>query len=267
MASRLRARIPARDRVGNRAGVAEPPPAPPGAENQVWVFKEHPGYRRAMESAGTVAAPLLAGFSFALLGLLVPTFGATTTTVTSGDARLTTTTHPFSALPEVAAVLFLLAGLLLIASVQAAISARYHGHSPTDLETWYPEYFPDAELGSDEPPEAAKALDGWDRQGWPALRAGHRWYAGWIRQYFYEETWRASRWAGATRLLYHLGIFALLSGLTALVAPPGDSAEFWRWVLLGAAVIGALAELVWIAFESDRCRALLASVHSRAKGN
>jgi hypothetical protein len=40
---------------------------PEDAARKVWVFDEHPGYRRAIESAGTVAAPLLAGFSFTLL--------------------------------------------------------------------------------------------------------------------------------------------------------------------------------------------------------
>jgi hypothetical protein len=244
-----------RDATRARAAVASPrrvshPDPPEGADNQVWVFEEHPGYRRAMESAGTVAAPLLAGFSFTLLVLLVPTLGEETTTVHVGSTyRDVATSELFSALPEVAALLLLLAGLLLIASVQAAITARYFGHAPSDLEEWYPEFFPDASSGAD-PPAHAAALEGWNVEGWPALRTDTKWYAGWLRRYFYEEVTRANRWAGATRLLYHAGILALLLGLTALVTPPAGGGEFWRWMLFGLALAGALAEGAWIASRS-----------------
>jgi hypothetical protein len=63
------------------------------------VFEEHPGYRRAMEVAGTVAAPLLAGFSFALLALLVPAMSEKSTTLTVGEnTRVVSTSEAFSGL-------------------------------------------------------------------------------------------------------------------------------------------------------------------------
>jgi hypothetical protein len=215
------------------------------------VFEEHPGYRRAIETAGTVAAPLLAGFSLTLLVLIVPTFAEKSTTVRSGTSRMTSTSDAFSALPEVGAVLLLLAGLLLIASVQAAITARYHGHAPADLEQWYPEYFPEAAQGAVDPPAAVAALSGWDVEGWPAVRTDTKWYAGWLRQYFYEEGWRANRWAGASRHLYHAGVLALLLGLSALVTPPAGAGGFWRWTLFAVAALGAALELAWIVGNSQ----------------
>jgi hypothetical protein len=220
------------------------------AATQVWIFDDHPGYRRAMESSGTVAAPLLAGFSFTLLVLLLPTLGTSGSAVQIGGTRGASTSEPFSAMPDVAAVLILIAGLLLIACVQAAITARYFGHAPADLEGLFPEYFPEATRDSTEPPEEATALPGWEEDGWPALRAGTKWHAGWIRRYFYEEVWQASRWAVATRTLYHFGILALVLGLTALVTPPAGAGGFWRWTLFGVATLGALGEAGWILANS-----------------
>ena len=134
--------------------------------------------------------------------------------------------------------------------MQAAITTRYHGHTPADLEQCYPEYFPDVDRASpDTVPEAAEQ-DGWEEENWPALRTGTKWYPGWIRRYFYEEGLKANKWAGATRWLYHLGVLALLLGLSALVAPPADAAG-WRWALFSIALGGALAEAGWIAVQSS----------------
>lgn len=79
---------------------------------------------------------------------------------------------------------------------------------------------------------------------------------GWVRQYFYEEGLKANRWAAATRSLYHFGVLALLLGLSALVSPPADAGGFWRWVLFGVALTGALAEAGWIAAQSRALGAL-----------
>ena len=78
--------------------------------HEVWPFKGDLGFRRSIESAGTVAAPLLAGFSFTLLVLHLPTLGEKETAVRVGaDVRVTETSQDFSALPELAAVALLVA--------------------------------------------------------------------------------------------------------------------------------------------------------------
>jgi hypothetical protein len=211
--------------------------------HQVWVGKGHLGYRRSIQTAGTVAAPLLAGFSFTLLVLLLPTLADKQTTVGSGaDVRVVTESQAFSATPELAAILLLTAGLLLIGSVQAAVSIGYHALTPADYEEWYPQYFRD--LGSGEEPP--KDLDGWSWKGADPVAVGNRWYAGWPRKHLFEQILIANRWAARARWLYHAGILALLIGLIFLVVPPDDADGLARWALFGVAVAGALAEVTWI---------------------
>jgi hypothetical protein len=210
--------------------------------HQVWQLPDHPGYRRSMESAGTVAAPLLAGFSFTLLVLLLPTLGDKTTTVRVGaQARVATGSQDFSRAPELAAILLLLAGLLLVAAVQAAVTMRYHSHTPGELAELYPEYFP---LGDDPDVEG---LPGWWTEHAAPARVGNRWYGGWAREYLYDELVRADRWAGWARRAYHAGIVALLAGLAMLVLPPDGVGDPARWVLFGIAIAGVVGEAIWIA--------------------
>jgi hypothetical protein len=71
------------------------------------------GYSAALENVGTTAAPLLAGFAFTLIGLLV----------TSSDAL---------AQPALALLLLVIASLLLIATVQFAFHARQYYIPPSE---------------------------------------------------------------------------------------------------------------------------------------
>lgn len=206
---------------------------------EVWVFDGHPGYVQAITHAGAVAAPLLAGFSFTLLALLLPTLDDPKNPPPDKADQA-----PFSACPELAGLLFLLAGLLLVAAVQAAIFIRYHAVRPSQLEEWYPEYFPPGERdaepkGSDQPPE-------WSTDDWQARLVGGKWYGGWVRKYVYEATARATTWADWARWLYHGGILALLTGVAFLVAPPGGSWSLGRTVLFSLAVAGVAVEAYWI---------------------
>lgn len=211
---------------------------------QVWLGKGNLGYRRSIDSAGTVAAPLLAGFSLTLLVLLLPDLGTTSTTVHVGAiGRVKTESHGFSAIPDVAAMFLLVAGLLLIGSVQAAISMRLYSHTPADYEEWYPEYFREGEAGTNPPADLA----GWNFEGVAPATVGSRWYGAWPRVRLHGQVVRANRWAAFARWLYHGGIMALLLGLGALVLPPGTEETTGRWVLFGLAVAGGLAEAVWIA--------------------
>ncbi len=210
----------------------------------IWSFEGDIGYRRAIEGAGSVAAPLLAGFSFTLFVLLLPSLSPDKTVVTVRGARLVTESEGFSAAPEVAAGLVLLAGLLFVFSVQAAMFLRMRNHRPADLMELYPHYFPqgDSEL------KVAEKLPGWNDGKWLARNVGDRWFAGWTRKYLYTETRSANRWADWMRRLYQSGILALLVGLTVLVWPPEGAGDTGRWAMVGIGIVGTLGEVTWMTY-------------------
>jgi hypothetical protein len=204
-----------------------------------------------MESAGTVAAPLLAGFSFTLLVLVVPTFSGERTVLTGRSGVKVVQQHDaFSGAPEVAALLLLLAGLLLVFSIQAAIYMRYHSQTPGELAEWYPQYFREAQSDGSEALDVPSDLKGWDLPDAPAMRVGGRWYGGLMRKYLYDEIVTANKWAKRMRNLYHGGILSLLSGLTVLVWPPAGQGTPSRVALAAVALVGTIAEAVWIGAAS-----------------
>jgi len=223
----------------------------PGAEvPEVWRFDDHPGYRKSIESAGTVAAPLLGGFAFTLFALVVPTLNDhRDLTPSTKGSEVWTESAAFSGIPEVAAGFLLLAGLALVFSVQAAIELRYHNHRPSEIMEIYPEYFPVDGSGT---PLASTQLAEWATDEWPAVKVGDQWYGRWPRRYLYEEWKRAGKSASRMRWLYHLGIISLLIGLTAFVWPPAHSATASRWILVGVGATGVLIEALWIAIPTIR---------------
>jgi hypothetical protein len=79
------------------------------------------GYAAAAENTGSVAAPLLAGFSFALVGLIIPA---------PGDLRW----------PNLALCLLVASGVSFIAAVQCGFWARQFVVTPDELRQWHPEY-------------------------------------------------------------------------------------------------------------------------------
>jgi hypothetical protein len=188
-----------------------------------------------------VAAPLLAGFAFALLALVLPKLAHQKV---SAIPPTSASEPPFSAVPELAALLFLVAGLLLVFAVQASVYIRYFETRPTELQEWYPEYFPP---DSGWPPsEETRSLAEWDTARWPAMRSGAKWYGGWPRGFLYRTNRDAERWADRAANLYHAGIVSLLAGVTALLVPPSDQASFMRVALAVVAGVGTLAEIVWV---------------------
>ena len=220
----------------------------PAAGNgvEIWPFEGHPGFVRAIESAGSVAAPLLAGFAFTLLVLVMPSLEpASTEIVTRSGVAVVHKSEAFSASPALAAACLLFAGISLVFSVQAAIGLRYHNHSPSELAEWYPEYFPHT---TEDPPPAAEILGEWSSEDWPAMRVGGEWYGGWPRRYLAEERRKAHRYATWMRRLYHAGILSLLLGLTVLVWPPVTSAGPGRWSLVMIGALGVAIEIGWIAW-------------------
>src|SRR6266851_2942460 len=92
-----------------------PSPSPPEDWEAPWPY----AYPDAMDSASSVAAPLLAGFSFTLIALIVP------------EAR-------GIRWPGAALSLLVAAGLSFIASVQCGFWARMWSIKPSDLNDWRP---------------------------------------------------------------------------------------------------------------------------------
>jgi hypothetical protein len=106
--------------------------APPGGsygrrDRSPWNVPKPYGAPGALQSAGTVAAPLLAGFSFTLVGLVL---------TSPGTLRW----------PDASLVLLTAAGLFLITAVQGASWARRWDVTPTEILSWWPnfEWLPDA---------------------------------------------------------------------------------------------------------------------------
>lgn len=79
------------------------------------------GYPAAAENAGSVAAPLLAGFSFALVGLIIPS-------------------PEHLRWPNLALSLLVASGVSFIASVQCGFWARQFVVTPDEIKLWHPDY-------------------------------------------------------------------------------------------------------------------------------
>lgn len=217
--------------------------------NHVWQVDAELGFRPSVDGAGTVAAPLLAGFSFTLLVLLLPTLEDTSMKVKIGSSEgVIRESKAFSGAPELAAIFLLVAGLLLVACVQAVLTMRYHDVRPSTLQEWFPHLLPvSSEVGKE--PDRARSIRGWEWKDATPIAVGTSWYAGYARWRLWSGITSANRWARAARHLYHGGIMSLLLGLLFLVVPTGDPTPA-RWVLLGLATLGVAAELGWIGWNA-----------------
>ena len=102
-----------------------PGPTPRGGSRSPrgpsWVTPDRYGSAEALTSMGTIAAPLLGGFSLAAM--------VQTIALTPGEARW----------PDAAMVLFLLAAALFIATVQAMFWAREYQVTPAEIIAWWPD--------------------------------------------------------------------------------------------------------------------------------
>src|SRR5262249_38768633 len=86
-----------------------------------WEVPDRDGAAEALSSMGTIAAPLLGGFS---LAAMVQTLTLKPTEVRWSDAAL---------------LLFLLAAMLFIAAVQAMFWARGYQVTPPEISAWWPD--------------------------------------------------------------------------------------------------------------------------------
>jgi hypothetical protein len=96
----------------------------PGTTPVKWAVRQPEGYYDAVQATGTMVAPILAGFAFAILALVLIPPGR-------GD------TDPLRWRDPVLALL-VLSALLLIISTQSAIRARGTMVKPDELVAWYP---------------------------------------------------------------------------------------------------------------------------------
>jgi hypothetical protein len=194
---------------------------------RVWSRPARVGYGQAVEGAGLTAAPLLAGFSFTLLTLVI--------SADDGGSGL-------SAVPELAALLFLVAGLLLVFCVQFAFRTRGFTAGPGALADWMPE---ETAPASDPGAEEGLASGSWESWTLRPRLVGDRWVSGRLRRLQREQRAQEARWSALTRWSYNCGIITLLGGLTALLVPP-DADERLR--VAGAVIAGAvtIAELTWV---------------------
>ena len=103
------------DQAGPKLGDSEPPHGP------YWETPYLYGEAEALNSMGTIAAPLLAGFSLAAM--------VQTITIRTSEARW----------PGVALLLFMLAAVLFVTAVQAMFWARGYQTTPKEIKDWWPD--------------------------------------------------------------------------------------------------------------------------------
>ncbi len=104
--------------VSDQAG---PEPRIEPSHGPYWETPDLYGEAEALNSMGTIAAPLLAGFSLAAM--------AQTLTIKTSEARW----------PDAALLLFMLAAVLFVTAVQAMFWARGYQASPAEIKAWWPD--------------------------------------------------------------------------------------------------------------------------------
>lgn len=161
-----------------------------------WEYPDFYGEAEALSSMGTIAAPLLAGFSLAAM--------AQTVTIKVSDTRW----------PEAALLLFMLAAILFVATVQAMFWARRYQTSPREIKDWWPDSTDDQRMKREQ-----------------------RFHAAGFRM-----------WSNRARVTYSAALLSLLAALTILAIPPESHAQlpFLRWLAAGLGITAFLAEVIWI---------------------
>ncbi|MER8162176.1 hypothetical protein [Streptomyces sp. NPDC094472] len=117
--------------------------------------------------------------------------------------------------PDASLALFVLSGLLQIATIQATAWSRRYMCTPGDLLEWFPD----------------EVTDGAPSRFLTGMQESH------LRQ--------AQRWANTARGFYHAGIIALLAGLLVICVPRGQPTG-GRWTVLAVCAAGIVGELAWL---------------------
>lgn len=186
----------------------EPPRRRPPPRGPSWVIPVKYGSAEALTNMGTIAAPLLGGFSLAAT--------VQTITITPSQSRW----------PDAATVLFLLAAVLFIATVQAMFWAREYQVTPDEITAWWP--------------DANDRLD--------MLRVEQAQHAAGFKM-----------WSGRARRAYNAALICLLAGLTTLAVPAETHgrALVLRWAAVAFGVIAIAGEVAWIRGSSHPDRGWL----------
>jgi len=108
--------------MGNPTNL-EPRSYVPRSGRDVWALPNPVGYLESIQSAGSIAAPLLAGASFALVALVLQA------------------TTRFGRWQDLALLFLVAAGLAQVFAVQSVIWTRRYMATPDDLKQWYPDDF------------------------------------------------------------------------------------------------------------------------------
>jgi hypothetical protein len=182
--------------VSDQAG-PEPGTGPP--RGSYWETPNLYGEAEALNSMGAIAAPLLAGFSLAAM--------VQTLTITTSDTRW----------PETALLLFMLAAVLFVATVQAMFWARGYQTSPSEIKAWWP--------------------DATDPERLKLLRDEQKWHAAGFRM-----------WSNRARVAYAAALLCLLAALTLLAVPAESHGQVpsLRWLAVAIGGVAFIAEALWI---------------------
>jgi hypothetical protein len=179
------------DQAGPKSGT-EPPYGP------YWQVPDLYGEAEAHNAMGTIASPLLGGFSLAAM--------VQTLTVKTSDARW----------PDAAFLLFMLAAVLFVTTVQAMFWARGYQTNPPEMKAWWPD--------ADDPARLER------------LRREQRRHAAGFRM-----------WSNRARVTYSAALLCLLAALTILAVPPDSHGQssYLRWLAVAVGAAAFLAEAIW----------------------
>jgi len=168
-----------------------------------WATPKLYGEAEALNNMGSIAAPLLAGFCLAAT--------VQTLTITTRDARW----------PNIAVLLFMLASLLFIATLQVMLWARRYHVVPSELTAWWPD--------ADQPRRSEE------------LQRIQQLHAAGFRL-----------WANRARIAYRAAQLCLSAGFTILAVPPESPTQLsiFRWLAVGIGAAGFTSEVIWIVGSS-----------------
>ncbi len=178
---------------------ARPEPGVEPSHGPYWETPDLYGEAEAHNSMGTIAAPLLAGFSLAAM--------VQTLTITTREARW----------PDAAFLLFMLAAVLFVTTVQAMFWARGYQTNPSEMKAWWPD--------AEDPARLER------------LRREQKRHAAGFRM-----------WSDRARVTYSAALLCLLAALTMLAVPPESYGQspYLRWLAVAVGTAAFIAEIIWI---------------------
>ncbi|MFD9597160.1 hypothetical protein ACFWA9_31010 [Kitasatospora sp. NPDC059973] len=165
-------------------------------------------------TVGRNTAPFLAGFSLA----------ASIQTLNLSAEVIYWRNLPF--------LLFVMAALFLIFTVQALFWAQSWKVTPAELMMWFPDW---------EHHYRRKAMTG----------------------ILDEHRERYEKWVAAASLTFALGLFCLLAGLTLIAVPPTCADSSLRWSAVAVGSFAVTGELLWVLKNSSEALRRMISAFKR----